>query len=237
MSGHSKWNNIKGTKEKSDAQRAKIFTKLSREIAVAIKSGGADPDSNGKLKIAVIKARQNNMPNDKINSLLKKSNDDKEYFETTYEGYGVGGVAVIVECLTDNKNRTASDVRHLFDKYGGSLGSTGCVSYMFERKGVIVLEKDGKFNVETAVDIAIMNDAMDYEDGDEIFTVYTKPYEYETLCEEYQKNNYNILSSENELIANNFIALEPEQKDKFDIMLEKFDELDDVQNVYHNLED
>ncbi|MFQ6773521.1 MAG: YebC/PmpR family DNA-binding transcriptional regulator, partial [Clostridia bacterium] len=133
MSGHSKWHNILATKTKTDAQRSAMFTKISREISVAVKAGGADVNSNSRLRLAIAKARANNMPNDKINSILKKNTEVVDYTETTYEGYGIGGVAVIVECLTDNKNRTAGDVRHTFDKYGGSLGANGCVSYLFTK--------------------------------------------------------------------------------------------------------
>ena len=144
MSGHSKWHNIKNTKEKSDAQRGKIFTKIGREIAVAVKSGGADPEVNGALKNIIAKAKQNNMPNDTITRSIKKASGELgsiNYEECSYEGYGVGGSAVIVRCLTDNKNRTAGDVRHAFDKFGGSLGALGCVQFMFDKKGVLVLEK------------------------------------------------------------------------------------------------
>ena len=174
MSGHSKWNNIKGRKEKSDAERSKIFTKVGREIMVAVKEGGANIDSNSKLKMAIAKARQYNMPNDRINNIIKKNSevDNSNFVEQTYEGYGVGGVAVVVKCFTDNKNRTSSDVRYAFDKYGGSLGSSGCVSYMFDNKGVIVVEKNEKFNADAAMELAINMNAIDCED-DDVFTIYT----------------------------------------------------------------
>ena len=146
MSGHSKWNNIKNKKEKSDAQRAKIFTKLGREIAVIVKAGGPNPDSNGKLRDAIAKARSNNMPNDNISRCIAKAAGEgsgNDYEEITYEGYGPKGVAVIVETLTNNRNRTAADMRHYFDKYGGNLGQTGCVSFMFDKRGVIIIN-DGR---------------------------------------------------------------------------------------------
>ena len=236
MSGHSKWHNILATKTKTDAQRSQMFTKISREITVAVKSGGADINNNTRLKIAVAKARANNMPNDKINSIIKKNTEAVDYIESTYEGYGVGGVAVIVECLTDNKNRTAGDVRHTFDKFGGSLGATGCVSYLFERKGVIVLEKSGTINVDNAVDIAIENGALDYEDDGNELIIYTEPNAFDDLATIYRDAGYNVLSAENDMIASNYVTLTDDQKQKFELMLEAFDANDDVQNVYHNLE-
>ena len=175
MSGHSKWNNIKGRKEKSDAERSKMFTKVGREIMVAVKEGGANPDTNNKLKMAIARARQVNMPNDRINGIIKKnsSTDNSNFVEQVYEGYGVGGVAVVVKCFTDNKNRTSSDVKYAFDKFGGSLGSTGCVSYMFDNKGVVVVEKNDKFDSDAAFTIALDNNALDCEDED-VFTIYTE---------------------------------------------------------------
>ena len=166
MSGHSKWHNIKNAKEKSDAQKGKIFTKIGREIAVAVKTGGADPETNGKLKDLISKAKQNNMPNDTISRSIKKASGELgniNYEECSYEGYGVGGSAVIVRCLTDNKNRTAGDVRHAFDKFGGSLGSLGCVSFLFDRKGVLVLEK-GNLSEDDVLLLALDADAEDVKD-------------------------------------------------------------------------
>ena len=238
MSGHSKWNNIKGRKEKSDAQRAKIFTMLGRQIMVAMASG-ADPDSNPSLKNAIQKAKQNNMPNDKIKALLEKNNKDtSNYTESVYEGYGVGGVAVVVKCLTDNKNRTISDVRHAFDKYGGSLGATGSVTYMFENKGVVVLEKTADFDADKAMELALEIEAVDCED-DEVFTVFTEPTasEVNRVGGAFSDAGYTVLSSEVEMIPQNYVTLNEHQRETFEKMLAKLDESDDVQEVIHNLEE
>ncbi len=238
MSGHSKWNNIKGRKEKSDAQRAKMFTMLGRQIMVAL-ANGSDPDSNPSLKNAIQKAKQNNMPNDKIKALLDKSNKDtSNYSESTYEGYGVGGVAVVVKCLTDNKNRTISDVRHAFDKYGGSLGATGSVTYMFDNKGVVVVEKTDSFDSDKAMELALEVDALDCED-DEVFTVYCNPNasEVNNISSAFSEAGYTILSAEVELIPQNYVTLNEHQRETFEKMLAKLDESDDVQEVIHNLED
>ena len=238
MSGHSKWNNIKGRKEKSDAQRAKIFTMLGRQIMVAMASG-SDPESNPSLKNAIQKAKQNNMPNDKIKALLEKNNKDtSNYTESVYEGYGVGGVAVVVKCLTDNKNRTISDVRHAFDKFGGSLGATGSVTYMFENKGVVVLEKTADFDADKAMELALEVEALDCED-DEVFTVYTEPTasEVNRVGGAFSDAGYTVLSSEVEMIPQNYITLDEHQKETFEKMLAKLDESDDVQEVIHNLEE
>lgn len=238
MSGHSKWNNIKGRKEKSDAQRAKIFTMLGRQIMVAM-AGGSDPDSNPSLKNAIQKAKQNNMPNDKIKALLEKNNKDtSNYTESVYEGYGVGGVAVVVKCLTDNKNRTISDVRHAFDKFGGSLGATGSVTYMFENKGVVVLEKTADFDADKAMELALEVEALDCED-DEVFTVYTEPTasEVNRVGGAFTEAGYVVLSSEVEMIPQNYVTLNEHQRETFEKMLAKLDESDDVQEVIHNLEE
>ena len=239
MSGHSKWNNIKGRKEKSDAQRAKMFTMLGRQIMVAM-ANGSDPDSNPSLKNAIQKAKQNNMPNDKIKALLeKKSNQDmSNYSEVTYEGYGVGGVAVVVKCLTDNKNRTISDVRYAFDKFGGSLGSNGCVSYLFDNKGVVVLEKTADFDSDKAMELALEVEALDCED-DEVFTVYCEATasEVSRVSSAFSDAGYTVLSAEVEMIPQNYVALDEAHKQTFEKMLNKLDESDDVQEVIHNLED
>ncbi len=240
MSGHSKWNNIKGRKEKSDAERSKIFTKIGREIMVAVKEGGPNIDSNSKLKMAVAKARQYNMPNDRINGIIKKNSEvnNANFVEQTYEGYGVGGVAVVVKCFTDNKNRTSSDVRYAFDKFGGSLGSTGCVSYMFDNKGVVVVEKNEKFNSDSAIELAINMNAMDCED-EEVFTVYTEPsaQSVNDMVTAFEEQGYTILSSGVEMIPQNYTTLDAHQRETFDKMMDKLNENDDVIDVIHNLED
>ncbi len=240
MSGHSKWNNIKGRKEKSDAERSKIFTKVGREIMVAVKEGGANVDANSKLKMAIAKARQCNMPNDRINSIIKKNSevDSSSFIEQTYEGYGVGGVAVVVKCFTDNKNRTSSDVRYAFDKFGGSLGSTGCVSYMFDNKGVVVVEKNDKFNGDSAMELAINMNAVDCED-DDVFTIYTEPNAtaVNELVSAFENAGYTILSSGVEMIPQNYINLDEHQRETFNKMIDKLNESDDVIDVIHNLEE
>lgn len=240
MSGHSKWNNIKGRKEKSDAERSKIFTKIGREIMVAVKEGGPSIDSNSKLKMAIAKARQYNMPNDRINNIIKKNSeiDNSNFVEQTYEGYGVGGVAVVVKCYTDNKNRTSSDVRYAFDKYGGSLGSTGCVSYMFDNKGVVVVEKNDKFDSDSAMELAINMNAIDCED-DEVFTVYTEANAnaVNDLVTAFEQAGYTILSSGVEMIPQNYVKLSESQCETFNKMVDKLNESDDVIDVIHNLEE
>ena len=240
MSGHSKWNNIKARKGKSDAERSKIFTKLGREIMVAVKEGGPNVESNSKLKMAIAKARQFNMPNDRINGVIKKNSevDNSNYIEQVYEGYGVGGVAVVVKCFTDNKNRTSSDIKYAFDKYGGSLGSTGCVSYMFDNKGVIVVEKNERFDSDSAMELAINLNAIDCED-DEVFTVYTEANanSVNEIVTEFENAGYTILSSGVEMIPQNYTQLNEKQLESFNKMLDKLNDSDDVVDVIHNLEE
>lgn len=237
MSGHSRWSNIKHTKEKSDEQKAKIFSKIGREIMVAVKLGGSDPNANTRLKIAMQKARQVNMPSDKISNIIKKNDaQDKIYYDLNYEGYGIGGVAVIVKCLSDNKNRTSSDVRYVFDKYGGSLGSTGCVSYIFDNKGVIVVEKDKNFNLDNAIEHAIQFDVLDFEDGEE-FTVFTNPNDVDDISDKFKNEKYNVLSADTQLIPQNYVKLDESKRSTFDIMIERFEDNDDVQEVFHNLDE
>lgn len=240
MSGHSKWNNIKGRKEKSDAERSKMFTKVGREIMVAVKEGGANPDTNNKLKMAISRARQVNMPNDRINGIIKKnsSTDNSNFVEQVYEGYGVGGVAVVVKCFTDNKNRTSSDVKYAFDKFGGSLGSTGCVSYMFDNKGVVVVEKNDKFDSDAAFTIALDNNALDCEDED-VFTIYTEANAavVNDLVSAFENAGYTVLDSGVEMIPQNYITLNEHQLETFNKMIDKLNDSDDVIDVTHNLEE
>ncbi len=240
MSGHSKWNNIKGRKEKSDAERSKIFTKIGREIMVAVKEGGPNIDSNSKLKMAIAKARQYNMPNDRINGIIKKNSevDNSNFVEQTYEGYGVGGVAVVVKCFTDNKNRTSSDVKYAFDKYGGSLGSSGCVSYLFTSRGEIVIEKGENFDSDKAMELAINLNAVDCID-DEVFTVITEPNasSVNEVVTAFESEGYTILSSGVEMVASNYIKLSDSQRETFNKMLDKLNESDDVIDIIHNLEE
>lgn len=236
MSGHSKWNNIKRTKEKSDAQKGKIFTKLGREIAVAVKAGGPDPETNSKLKDCISKAKSANMPNDSITRSIKKASGDLaniNYEEITYEGYGIGGVAVIVECLSDNKNRTAGDVRHAFDKFGGSMGSAGCVSYLFTKKAVVVIDNkdvdtDKLFEQIMEIDI---DDIVECEDSIEITG---KPENLHIIEKTLSDLGYAVLSAENQLIASNYVELDENKRATFEKMIDKLDESDDVQEIYHN---
>lgn len=240
MSGHSKWNNIKGRKEKSDAERSKIFTKIGREIMVAVKEGGANIDSNSKLKMAIAKARQYNMPNDRINGIIKKNSevDNSNFVEQTYEGYGVGGVAVVVKCFTDNKNRTSSDVKYAFDKYGGSLGSSGCVSYLFTSRGEIIIEKGENFDSDKAMELAINLNAVDCID-EEVFTVITEPNasSVNEVVTAFESEGYTILSSGVEMVASNYIKLSDSQRETFNKMIDKLNESDDVIDIIHNLEE
>lgn len=237
MSGHSKWHNIKNAKEKSDAQKGKIFTKIGREIAVAVKTGGADPETNGKLKDLISKAKQNNMPNDTISRSIKKASGELgsiNYEECSYEGYGVGGSAVIVRCLTDNKNRTAGDVRHAFDKFGGSLGSLGCVSFLFDRKGVLVLEK-GNLSEDDVLLLALDADAEDVKDEGDVYEIVCAPENLSDVKSKLEESGLNFISSEVEFIPQNYVDLDEKQCDTFQKMVDKLEESDDVQEVIHNV--
>ena len=237
MSGHSKWHNIKNAKEKSDAQKGKIFTKIGREIAVAVKTGGADPETNGKLKDLISKAKQNNMPNDTISRSIKKASGELgniNYEECSYEGYGVGGSAVIVRCLTDNKSRTAGDVRHAFDKFGGSLGSLGCVSFLFDRKGVLVLEK-GNLSEDDVLLLALDADAEDVKDEGDVYEIVCAPENLTNVKSKLEESGLNFISSEVEFIPQNYVDLDEKQCDTFQKMVDKLEESDDVQEVIHNV--
>ncbi len=237
MSGHSKWHNIQQKKGKSDAARANIFTKIGREIAVAVKQGGADPAANSKLRDAIAKAKANNMPNDNITRSIKKASGELgsiNYEEMTYEGYGVGGTAFIVEALTDNKNRTAGDVRHLFDKFGGSMGTTGCVSFMFNKKGVITVSK-ADIEEDDLMMFALEAGAEDIlTEDDEVFEVLTAPGDLSAVRDELDKNGVKILSAEVDMIPENEVTPDESQQETLLKMIDKLEELDDVQNVYHN---
>lgn len=238
MSGHSKWHNIQARKGKSDAQRGKIFTKIGREIAVVVKTGGADPVSNPKLRDVIAKAKQNNMPNDTIERSIKKAAGELagvNYENCTYEGYGSGGSAVIVECLTDNKNRTAGDVRHAFDKHGGSLGSSGCVSYLFQRKGIVEVEKTDNTNSDELMLAALDLGAIDINEYDDEFEVITEPNDHTRLSEELVKLGYNVLNAETTLVPDSYVELDEDKLGKFTRMIDALEDLDDVQQVYHNV--
>ncbi|MBC8536286.1 YebC/PmpR family DNA-binding transcriptional regulator [Feifania hominis] len=240
MSGHSKWKNIMHKKGKTDAQRAKVFSRIGREISMAVKEGGADPTSNSKLRDLIAKAKQNNVPNENIDRLIKKAQDagnTENYEDITYEGYGPCGVAVIVETLTDNRNRTAGDMRHYFDKFGGNLGQSGSVSWMFEKKGVIAIEKEG-LDADTVMMDALEAGAADFADeaDEEVYTVYTDPNELSVVREALERK-YTLLSSENEMVPSTYVTVEGDENlKKMGLLLEHLDDNDDVQNVWHNWE-
>ena len=239
MSGHSKWHNIQAKKGKADAARGKIFTKLGRELLIAVKQGGPDPAGNSKLKSVIAKCKAANMPNDTINNAIKKASSCNEnYEEITYEGYGPNGVAVIVEASTDNKNRTAADVRHVFDKAGGNLGTTGCVSYMFNKKGVIVIEKETcKMDEEELMMLAIESGAEDFEAGEEVYEITTDPSEFTNVCEKLEQNNIEFLEAEVQMVPTTTVSLDEHGVEKMERLIERLDELDDVSNIYHNWEE
>lgn len=236
MSGHSKWKNIMHKKEKTDAQRAKVFTKIGKEIAVAVKEGGPNPQSNARLKDLIAKAKANNVPNDNIEKAIKKASgaDGVTYEELTYEGYGPSGVAVIVETTTDNKNRTAGEVRHYFDKFGGNLGATGCVSFMFEDKGIILIDADG-VDEDKLMEDALEAGAADFASEDGMFEITTEPDDVYAISETLEQKGYNVQSAEKDKIPQSYVTLSDENDIKFmRLLLENLDENDDVQNVYHN---
>ena len=238
MSGHSKWSTIKRAKGKTDAARSAVFTKIGREIAVAVKAGGPDPDSNSALRTVIAKAKAANMPNDNINRSIKKASGELgsiNYESVVYEGYGTNGVAVIVETLTDNKNRTACDVRHIFDKFGGSMGTNGCVSYLFESKGVIVVEKKKGMDDDEVMMAALEAGAEDFN-ADEEYEIITTPEDFNAVCDNLRAKGYEFLSSQIDRIPSMTVTLEDSAAEKFTKMLDMFDENDDVQNVYHNAE-
>lgn len=237
MSGHSKWSTIKRKKGANDAQRAKIFTKIAREIIVAVKAGGPDPDNNSRLKDVIAKARSNNMPNDNINRTIKKAagdGDTSNYENITYEGYGPNGVAVIVETLTDNRNRTAADVRHYFDKFGGNMGQTGCVSFMFDQKGVIVIEADANVDEDTLTMDALEAGADDIEVNDDYFEITTSPEAFHEVRDGLE-GKYVISSAEVAMVPQTMADLTDEKQiQMMTKLLEALEDNDDVQEVFHN---
>lgn len=235
MSGHSKWANIKAKKGKTDAARGNVFTKIGRELAVAVKQGGPDPSSNSRLRDVITKAKQNNMPNDNIQRSIKKAsgaNDGVNYEDMVYEGYAAGGIAVVVEALTDNKNRTAGEVRHLFDKYGGALGTTGSVSYLFKRRGVIIADKT--IYEDEMMMIALEAGVDDIVTDEDVFELFTAPQDMGSVAEALTKAGIKILSSNVELIPVDYIDPPADKIPTIQKMINLLDENDDVQNVYHN---
>lgn len=236
--GHSKWHNIQAKKGKADAARGKIFTKLGRELLIAVKQGGPDPAGNSKLKDVIAKCKAANMPNDTINNAIKKAagaGSNENYEEITYEGYGPNGVAVIVNATTDNRNRTAADVRHVFDKAGGSLGTTGCVSYMFNRKGVIIIEKEG---VEMPEDdlmlLALDYGAEDFSSEEDFYEITTSPDDFGNVYEKLQENVLTFVEAGIQMVPTTYVDLDEKGSEKMERLLEKLDELDDVSEVFHN---
>jgi len=238
MSGHSKWNNIKHKKEKTDAAKAKVFTRIGKEIAMAVKAGGPDPSVNGKLRDLISKAKSNNVPNDNIERIIKKSSgaDAVDYEVVTYEGYGPSGVAVIVTATTDNRNRTGGNVRHAFDKFGGNLGQPGCVSFMFTDKGVIVVDKD------TADEDKLMEDSLeagasDFAADGDVFEITTEPDDFSAVRDDLEAKGYTFVSAEVEMVPDVYSTIDdPEMCVKMDKLLDMLDDNDDVQNVWHNWE-
>ena len=241
MSGHSKWHNIQAKKGKADAARGKIFTKLGRELLIAVKQGGPDPAGNSKLKDVIAKCKANNMPNDTINNAIKKASgagSNESYEEITYEGYGTNGVAVIVNASTDNKNRTAADVRHVFSKAGGSLGTNGCVSYMFEKKGVIVIEKEGcPISEDDLMMLAVEAGAEDFSSEEEVYEITTAPSDFTQVTEELSKNNLSFLEAGVLMVPNNYVALDEAGAEKMQRLIDNLEDLDDVLEVFHNWEE
>ena len=241
MSGHSKWHNIAAKKGKADAARGKVFTKLGREILVAVKQGGPDPAGNSKLKDVIAKCKANNMPNDTINNAIKKASGEGSnavYEEITYEGYGTNGVAVIVNASTDNKNRTAADVRHIFDKFGGNLGTSGCVSYMFEKKGVIVIEKEGcKFEEDDLMMMAIEAGAEDFVAEEEVYQITTAPSDFTAVTEKLSSEGIEFLEAGVEMVPSTYISLDEKASEKMQRLLDNLEDLDDVVEVFHNWEE
>ena len=241
MSGHSKWHNIQKTKGAADAKRAQAFTKIAREMIVAVKEGGSgDPANNSRLATVIAKAKAANMPNDNIKRTIDKalgSGNNENFESVTYEGYGPEGVAVIVDAMTDNRNRTASEVRHLFDKYGGNMGATGCVSWSFDKKGVIVIDnEEGELDEDTVMMDVLEAGADDFSPDDNVFEVYTSPDALPQVAAALE-GKYKFLSAQVEMVPQNYVKLtDPDNIKKFDKMLDLMDENEDIQNVWHNCE-
>ena len=238
MSGHSKWHNIAAKKGKADAARGRIFTKIGRELAVAAK-GNPNPSTNSKLADVIAKAKAANMPNDNIERSIKKAAGelgDKDYKELVYEGYGVGGSALIINTLTDNNNRTAGDIRSTMSKCGGQMGNTGCVSYMFDQKGYIVVEKTVELDEDTMMEYALDAGADDVVAGEDAYEVYTSPADFSSVRTALEEKGVSFLQAEISMIPQNKVVLEGDKLETFKKMLEKLEDLDDVQEVYHNVE-
>jgi YebC/PmpR family DNA-binding regulatory protein len=241
MAGHSKWSNIKRKKEKTDAQKGKVFTKLGREIAIAVKMGGPDPEANSRLRDAIAKAKAANMPNDNIARSIKKAEGDADsanYEEITYEGYGPGGVAVIVEAATDNRNRTAGDLRHYFDKFGGNLGQTGSVSFMFNQRGLIVIEANDKIDEETLTLEAIEAGAEDFSTEEGYYEIITQSTDFSSVRNALEEKGYEFVEAGLAMIPTVMTKLtDSKQIEQMEKLIDHLDDMDDVQNIYHNWEE
>lgn len=243
MSGHSKWKTIQKTKNATDAKRGQAFTKVARELIIAVREGGSgDPNNNSRLATVIVKAKAVNMPNDNIKRAIEKglgSGAGDDYVSVTYEGYGPAGVAVIVEATTDNRNRTASEVRHNFDKYGGNMGATGCVAWSFDRKGVIIIDnEDGDLDEDTVMNDALEAGAEDIVTGDSVFEIYTSVDDFNAVNTALENKKYSFLSAQIEMVPQNYIKLtNPDDIKNMDKMLELLEDNDDVQNVWHNYEE
>lgn len=239
MAGHSKWHNIQRRKGAQDAKRGKIFMRHAKLIYTAAKQGGGDPDMNPTLRTTIEKAKADNMPNDNIERAIKKATgtlDGASYEEVTYEGYGPNGIAVIVHVLTDNRNRTAAEVRHAFSKHGGNLGETGCVSFMFDRKGyIVIMDKEGKVDEDELTLEAIEAGAEDIEVVDNVYEIYTMPDDFEKVRNDLSELGYDIEEAEVTLIPQNYTELDKEQEATVTQLIDMLEESEDVQDVYHNL--
>jgi len=239
MSGHSKWANIKHKKAKVDAQKGKIYTKFSKLIIVAAREGGPDPNANSKLKDIIEKAKEANMPNDNIMRAIKRGSGElggADYEEIMYEGYGPGGAAILLDVMTDNRNRTAGEMRHIFDKYGGNLGETGCVAWMFDKKGLCLIEKDENTDVDNIMMVAIDSGADDVEEEDDSIEITTSPEQFETVKRALEQNGIKISSAEVTFLPKTTLSLSAKESDSIERLLEALEEHDDVQNVYTNCE-
>lgn len=239
MSGHSKWANIKNRKGKQDAVRGKIFTKIGKEISVAVKEGGSSPESNTRLRDAIAKAKSNNMPADNIKRAIQRASGELgnvTYEEIVYEGYGASGVAVIVETLTDNKNRTAGDVRHLFDKYGGNMGTSGCVSFMFDKKGLLVVEKQDSIDEDELMMMALDAGAEDFSSEEGVYEITTVPSDFSAVREALENNGIEFLQAEVSMIPSTTTAVDGDVASKVQKLIDMLEDNDDVQNVWHNAE-
>ncbi|MBR4111347.1 MAG: YebC/PmpR family DNA-binding transcriptional regulator [Clostridia bacterium] len=238
MSGHSKWHNIAAKKGKTDAQRGKIYTKLGREILIAVKAGGPDPASNSKLRDVIAKCKANNMPNDNIERSIKKAAGDGEatnYEELTYEGYGPNGVAILIETATDNRNRTAGEVRHILDKFGGNLGTNGSVSWMFDKKGIIIIEKaSSKLSEEDLMMEVLEAGAENMEVDEEFYEIETTPETFSQVREYFESKGIEYLEAEIKMVPQNYIELDEDGAKKMGLIIEKLEDNDDVQEIWHN---